>query len=66
MLGASGFDLTVLRTLDTGLIFVSMLLGPSIAGLTMTALLDGRAGLNELMSRLLPWGLPCAGTRWRF
>ena len=34
VLGATNFDLTVLRPLDTGLIFVCMLLGPSIAGLT--------------------------------
>ena len=55
VLGATGFDLTVLRPLDTGLIFISMLMGPSIAGLTMTALLEGRAGLRELRSRLLCW-----------
>ena len=34
---------------------VCMLLGPSSAGLTMTALLDSRAGLYELRSRLLRW-----------
>ena len=61
VLGATGFDLTVLRPLDTGLIFVSMLLGPSIAGLTMTALLEGRAGLRELRSRLLRWRV---ASRW--
>jgi len=59
VLGATRFDLSVLRPqnpeLDTGLIFVAMLLGPSIGGLTMTAMLDGRAGLYELRSRLLRW-----------
>lgn len=29
ILGTTGFELTALRPLDTGLIFVSMLLGPS-------------------------------------
>ena len=46
VLGASGFDLPVLRTqsldLATSLIFICMLLGPSLAGLTMTALLGGQ------------------------
>jgi membrane protease YdiL (CAAX protease family) len=57
VLGSTGFDLNVLRPLDTGLIFVCMLLGPSMAGLSMTAVLDGRAGLRELGSRLLRWRL---------
>ena len=61
VLGTTGFDLTVLRPLDTGLIFISMLMGPSIAGLTMTALLEGRAGLLELGSRLLRWRV---ASRW--
>ena len=55
VLGFTGFDLTVLRPRDTGLMFGCMLLGPSIAGLTMTALMEGRAGLRELRSRLLRW-----------
>ena len=61
VLGVRGFDLTVLPPLDTGLVFVAMLLGPSIAGLTTTALIDGRGGLHELRSRLLLWRL---GWRW--
>lgn len=31
------------------------LLGPSLAGILLTALIDGRAGLRELLSRLLKW-----------
>lgn len=61
VLAVTGFDVTALRPLDTGLIFVSMLLGPSVAGLLMTTLLDGRAGLRELKSRLLRWRV---GARW--
>lgn len=55
VLAATGFDPAVLRPLDTGLIIVSTMLGPSIAGLAMTALVDGRAGLRELSLRLLRW-----------
>ncbi len=61
VLGSTGFDLNVLRPLDTGLVFVCMLLGPSIAGLSMTAVVDGRAGFSELRSRSLRWRL---ALRW--
>jgi membrane protease YdiL (CAAX protease family) len=49
VLCATGFDLVKLRPLDTSLIFMSMLLGPS------TALLDGRLGIRELWSSLVRW-----------
>ncbi len=55
------FELTALRLLDTGLVFVSMLLGPSVAALTMAVLLDGRTGLRALGSRFLYWRV---ATRW--
>jgi membrane protease YdiL (CAAX protease family) len=55
VLAFTGFDLANLRPLDTGLIFVAMLLGPSTAGLAITALLDGRRGLRELVSSLARW-----------
>jgi membrane protease YdiL (CAAX protease family) len=61
VLGATGFDLARLRPVDTGLIFVSMLLGPSVSGLVMTARLEGRAGLRRLWLSLARWEV---GARW--
>jgi uncharacterized protein len=40
---------------------LAMLSGPAVAGILLTALLDGRAGLREILSRLLRWRV---GTRW--
>ena len=51
VLSTTGFDLTVLRPWDAGLVFVAMLLGPSVAGLTMTGLLGGRSALRGLGGR---------------
>lgn len=55
VMGVQGFDLTVLPPKDTGIIFVAMLLGPSVGGLAMTALLEGRAGLRRLGVSLMGW-----------
>lgn len=49
------------QPLELGLLFVSMLLGPSMSGLTMTALLDGGLGLRALWTRLTRWKV---GTAW--
>jgi membrane protease YdiL (CAAX protease family) len=61
VLMATGFDLSTPQPTELGLIFVLMLLGPSVSGLTLTALLDGRAGLHDLWSRLIRWKV---GARW--
>jgi len=39
----------------------AMLAGPSVAGLLMISLVSGKAGLRELLSRLLRWRV---GARW--
>src|SRR5215208_8252466 len=38
-----------------------LIVGPSVAGILLTALLYGRAGLSEFRSRLLKWRV---GARW--
>lgn len=44
VLAASGFDISPMQPSEAGLILVAMLLGPSLSGLIMTALLEWRAG----------------------
>jgi uncharacterized protein len=39
----------------------AMVLGPGVAGILLTGLIDGRAGLREFRSRLLKWRV---GARW--
>jgi membrane protease YdiL (CAAX protease family) len=41
--------------------YVAMLAGPSVAGLLMISLVSGRAGLREVLARLLKWRV---GWRW--
>lgn len=55
------FDFAAPQPLATGLFFVAMLLGPSVGGLILTALLGGPKGLRQLGSRLLRWRV---GRRW--
>lgn len=43
------------------LVVLAMLVGPSVAGILLTGLVYGRAGLRDLLSRLLGWRV---GARW--
>ena len=43
------------------LVALAMLAGPPVAGILLTSLVYGRAGLRELLSRLLRWRV---GARW--
>ena len=61
VVAANGFDVVHLRAMDTGIIFVAMLLGPSVAGVAMTAALEGRSGLSRLKVSLVLWRV---GVRW--
>lgn len=61
IVSATGFDLDAPQPLATGLIFIAMLLGPSLSGLILSAVLEGRAGLRLLGSRLIHWR---TGVRW--
>jgi uncharacterized protein len=38
-----------------------MLAGPSVAGILLTGLVDGREGFRDLLSRMTRWQL---GARW--
>ena len=45
----------------TQFVYLAALAGPSVAGVLMTALIDGWAGLCEILSRLCKWRV---GVRW--
>jgi uncharacterized protein len=54
----NGFDLSPLQPLEGGLIFLAMIMGPSISGLMLITLIEGHAGLKMLRSRALQWQAP--------
>ena len=62
VVGPGGIPTTVEHLMTIGpAMYVAMLAGPSVAGLLMTGLVSGRAGLREVLARLLTWRV---GGRW--
>jgi uncharacterized protein len=60
--GPSGFFSTKANPVVLAqFVYLAALAGPSVAGILMTGLLQGRAGLRKLLSRLLRWRV---GVRW--
>ena len=51
----------VLQFTDALFAFLPMLIGPSLAGMVMAYLVDGKSGLRDLFSRIRLWRV---GTRW--
>src|SRR5215208_2779224 len=43
-------------------VYLAMLVGPSVAGILLTGLLHGRAGLRDLFARIRRWRV---GARWQ-
>jgi uncharacterized protein len=62
VVGRGGIPTTIVQLMTLGpAMYVAMLAGPSVAGLLMTGLVSGRAGLREVLARLLTWRV---GWRW--
>src|SRR5215203_6980862 len=63
VVGPGGFPAANKEQFETlfPIAILAMVAGPSVAGILLTGLLYGRAGLREFGSRLLKWRV---GTRW--
>ena len=62
MIKPYSFPLTPEQSEAVGpLLYVGMLVGPSVSGLLLLGLLDGKAGYRELFSRLTKWRV---GVKW--
>jgi membrane protease YdiL (CAAX protease family) len=62
MIGPSSFPVTAeLSEAQGALLYMGMLIGPSVAGILLTGLEDGKAGFRRLMARLRAWRV---GARW--
>jgi hypothetical protein len=51
----NGFQPAAIGTAQIGIMFLFMLAGPSISGISFTAYFDGKAGLRELFLRVKNW-----------
>lgn len=61
LVGPGDFLSTTATSPSFALVGVASILGPSVAGILMTALVDGRVGLRGLLARLRRWRV---GARW--
>lgn len=62
MIRPYSFPLTMEQSDTVGpFLYVGMLVGPSVTGLLLTGLVDGKAGYRELVSRLTKWRV---GVSW--
>jgi len=62
IVGPAGFPLQWERFERLGaLLYSGILAGPAVAGILLTGLIDGRAGLRDLLARLRRWRV---GARW--
>ncbi len=55
ILAARGFDLSPMLPPEASPILLVMLLGPSLGGVIVTAIVEGRPGFRELGARLTSW-----------
>jgi membrane protease YdiL (CAAX protease family) len=55
VVGPGGIPGTPVQTAKPPFVYSTLLVGPSIAGILMSVLVDGKAGLRALLSRLLRW-----------
>ena len=55
LLATKGFRLAAVQPADASLMILFQLLGPSVAGLLLTAMLEGRTGLRGLRQRFTRW-----------
>jgi uncharacterized protein len=55
--GSKGFRADTLQLPDIMLMFLAMLLGPSLSGISLTVALEGKQGLRSLLARMGHWRL---------